>query len=263
MSDVQRDGGRVTTGGRGPGPAGPPGAGLRQSDPRSRGGAPGGWWLASDGKWYPPVESFAVKGSGARVGAGPETPQPAAGWWLASDHKWYGPDFPSGAASAFPAVVSGDESGRGATGGSGRGSGSWFAAMEWAARGTGPGRQPAPPETRSSGGRPAFAQPAPVAQQAGAPDAGDASAGRSADTLGSAPDQPGTVGPGRPGGDPRPAPRVAAAPAATSRRGSASEWDFISSEDLVEAPGPSRKAKLSDRLRRSHKPKADEPDGGG
>jgi hypothetical protein len=36
-----------------------------------------GWWLAADGKWYPPREA--------------EDP-PAPGWWLASDGKWYPPD---------------------------------------------------------------------------------------------------------------------------------------------------------------------------
>jgi hypothetical protein len=35
-----------------------------------------GWWLASDGKWYPPR-------------AADEPPSP--GWWLASDGKWYPP----------------------------------------------------------------------------------------------------------------------------------------------------------------------------
>jgi hypothetical protein len=33
-----------------------------------------GWWIASDGKWYPPME---------------QAPKP--GWWLASDGQWYPP----------------------------------------------------------------------------------------------------------------------------------------------------------------------------
>ena len=36
-----------------------------------------GWWLASDGKWYPPKEADEA---------------PAPGWWLASDGNWYPPD---------------------------------------------------------------------------------------------------------------------------------------------------------------------------
>jgi hypothetical protein len=45
--------------------------------PREAEAAPGpGWWLASDGKWYPPREAEAA---------------PGPGWWLASDGKWYPP----------------------------------------------------------------------------------------------------------------------------------------------------------------------------
>lgn len=47
------------------------------------------WWLASDGKWYPPQ---------SRVGAPPPPPPPIASsapadasWWLASDGRWYPP----------------------------------------------------------------------------------------------------------------------------------------------------------------------------
>jgi len=48
-----------------------------------------GWWLASDGKWYPPqlrdtVKDRLVSPSGADESGGP-------GWWLASDGKWYPP----------------------------------------------------------------------------------------------------------------------------------------------------------------------------
>ena len=35
-----------------------------------------GWWLASDGRWYPPQP-------------------PAPGWWLASDGRWYPPQQPT------------------------------------------------------------------------------------------------------------------------------------------------------------------------
>lgn len=40
-----------------------------------------GWWLASDGRWYPPQLH--------RGPAAPATGQ--AGWWIASDGKWYPP----------------------------------------------------------------------------------------------------------------------------------------------------------------------------
>lgn len=38
-----------------------------------------GWWQASDGKWYPPIDDA-----------------PGPGWWLASDGKWYPPTATSG-----------------------------------------------------------------------------------------------------------------------------------------------------------------------
>jgi hypothetical protein len=54
--------------------------------PRDESQAPApGWWLASDGKWYPPMES--------------EDP-PEPDWWLASDGKWYPPDRKPGSRPA-------------------------------------------------------------------------------------------------------------------------------------------------------------------
>lgn len=48
-----------------------------------------GWWLASDGNWYPPSQA-----SGAAPAA-PATPSadqpPGPGWWMASDGNWYPP----------------------------------------------------------------------------------------------------------------------------------------------------------------------------
>jgi hypothetical protein len=38
-----------------------------------------GWWLASDGNWYPPETH-------------PDAPIPGSGWWLASDGNWYPPE---------------------------------------------------------------------------------------------------------------------------------------------------------------------------
>jgi len=46
-----------------------------------------GWWLASDGKWYPPQSSpppFPPPPSSSDT-------QVASGWWLASDDRWYPP----------------------------------------------------------------------------------------------------------------------------------------------------------------------------
>ena len=44
-----------------------------------------GWWIASDGKWYPPHLH-----PDAEVEEAPAEPPP--GWWLASDGKWYPPE---------------------------------------------------------------------------------------------------------------------------------------------------------------------------
>jgi hypothetical protein len=62
-----------------------------------------GWWLASDGNWYPP--ELATPGQGWWLASDgnwypPETP-PGQGWWLASDGNWYPPELaaPSGSES--------------------------------------------------------------------------------------------------------------------------------------------------------------------
>ncbi|MGO9559295.1 MAG: hypothetical protein ACLPQS_07515 [Acidimicrobiales bacterium] len=44
-----------------------------------------GWWIASDGKWYPPHLH-----PDAEVEEAPADPPP--GWWQASDGKWYPPE---------------------------------------------------------------------------------------------------------------------------------------------------------------------------
>ncbi len=51
-----------------------------------------GWWLASDGRWYPPE---AAQGNAA----GGTSPTPPAGWWLASDGRWYPPEAAQGNAA--------------------------------------------------------------------------------------------------------------------------------------------------------------------
>lgn len=55
------------------------------------------WWLASDGKWYPPT-SRPGGGAPPVFDEGPADSPPAPDWWLASDGKWYPPsDHPSAA----------------------------------------------------------------------------------------------------------------------------------------------------------------------
>ena len=58
--------------------------------PNDDGEAPGpDWWLASDGKWYPPVRSE----------------RPGPGWWLASDGKWYAPESRPNATTKAPVAA--------------------------------------------------------------------------------------------------------------------------------------------------------------
>lgn len=48
-----------------------------------------GWWIASDGEWYPPEQHPDYAPSAvqtAQLGG----PQP--GWWVASDGNWYPPE---------------------------------------------------------------------------------------------------------------------------------------------------------------------------
>lgn len=72
-----------------------------------------GWWLASDGKWYPPQPGpTATPPTEVVEGAGQVQGTPAApgadssqgpGWWQASDDKWYPPQ--PGAMAMQPAAV--------------------------------------------------------------------------------------------------------------------------------------------------------------
>ena len=83
--------------------------------PRSDGhvsdSSPGpGWWLASDGKWYPPKETDQPPGraGGSRPTASGIPPKetdrsPGPGWWLASDGKWYAPEARANGTTAAPA----------------------------------------------------------------------------------------------------------------------------------------------------------------
>jgi hypothetical protein len=82
-----------------------------------------GWWIASDGKWYPPPgEPPAPDGAATPTdpiaapdpSAAPTDPSaaaapPAPGWWLASDGNWYPPagDAAASAPTAPPAAPSG------------------------------------------------------------------------------------------------------------------------------------------------------------
>ena len=80
--------------------------------------APGsGWWLASDGNWYPPDLAPGAPEPAPVVEAAPvapvtprhapvaeqthadpvqhAAPTPPPGWWLASDGNWYPPELAS------------------------------------------------------------------------------------------------------------------------------------------------------------------------
>jgi hypothetical protein len=46
-----------------------------------------GWWIASDGKWYPPHLHPDAEREVEEAQA-----EPPPGWWLASDGKWYPPE---------------------------------------------------------------------------------------------------------------------------------------------------------------------------
>jgi uncharacterized membrane protein YhaH (DUF805 family) len=58
------------------------------------------WWLASDGKWYPPTSRPAS--TQPAIGPGPYDAPPAPDWWLASDGKWYPPSSRPGGWGAAP-----------------------------------------------------------------------------------------------------------------------------------------------------------------
>ncbi|MGO8872964.1 MAG: hypothetical protein ACLQPH_16485 [Acidimicrobiales bacterium] len=47
-----------------------------------------GWWLASDGRWYPPEQAPAPTSAPSPAGA--DSPQ-GPGWWRATDGRWYPP----------------------------------------------------------------------------------------------------------------------------------------------------------------------------
>ncbi len=62
--------------------------------PEPSGPAPG-WWLASDGNWYPPELADTgepVHSAPDVASSPPPIPPPRPGWWLASDGNWYPPD---------------------------------------------------------------------------------------------------------------------------------------------------------------------------
>lgn len=74
-----------------------------------------GWWLASDGRWYPPetrtTPEPAAPPAAPSAAEVPEAPAaesvappaggaPAPGWWQASDGNWYPPETRPGATAA-------------------------------------------------------------------------------------------------------------------------------------------------------------------
>lgn len=56
-----------------------------------------GWWLASDGKWYPPEMHPDPAGRTVHP-HGSDRPQ-GRGWWVAADGKWYPPELHPGSAA--------------------------------------------------------------------------------------------------------------------------------------------------------------------
>lgn len=61
-----------------------------------------GWWLASDGKWYPPQQAAPQPTTPPTSVLGGAGGPPAPGWWLASDGKWYPPEQFTGPSPAAP-----------------------------------------------------------------------------------------------------------------------------------------------------------------
>jgi len=103
--------------------AGPQGAQwLRaEADPSPATAPAPGWWLASDGNWYPPEPDAAPVPSAPSPAPGDSpwvsneqaqwTPDPspatapAPGWWLASDGNWYPPEQRTDAPTDSPVVI--------------------------------------------------------------------------------------------------------------------------------------------------------------
>ena len=55
-----------------------------------------GWWIASDGKWYPPAPEVPAPAAPAPPPPTTQDASPGPGWWKASDGTWYPPqDSPS------------------------------------------------------------------------------------------------------------------------------------------------------------------------
>lgn len=56
-----------------------------------------GWWLASDGRWYPPSQNsensnhLPASSGSSDAAVGPSAYPVAPGWWQASDGQWYAP----------------------------------------------------------------------------------------------------------------------------------------------------------------------------
>src|ERR1035438_7535311 len=69
-----------------------------------------GWWLASDGKWYPPQPEVAPPPPLAPIPPTPIVLGAAAapqgpGWWQASDGNWYPPQAASAPLPPPPAYI--------------------------------------------------------------------------------------------------------------------------------------------------------------
>ena len=71
---------------------------------------PPGWWLASDGNWYPPELAAPVQPTAVPEPEPEPAPDagPPPGWWLASDGNWYPPELAAPAPTAGNAMAAAD-----------------------------------------------------------------------------------------------------------------------------------------------------------
>lgn len=65
---------------------------------------PAGWWLASDGRWYPPERAATP----APATPAPQPAGPSTGWFQASDGRWYPSPAPVGGPSGAVPPVAGE-----------------------------------------------------------------------------------------------------------------------------------------------------------
>jgi hypothetical protein len=83
----------------------PPGYPPQQGTQPQTGPSPStpgpGWWMASDGRWYPPESHPSA----------PPVAPPLPGWWMASDGRWYPPESHPSVSPPEPGAPPGPGSG--------------------------------------------------------------------------------------------------------------------------------------------------------